>query len=129
VASDQRPVEIILARGLMSNLTTPAFLVDVDGTLVFFNEAAAEILGLRYEEAGPMGPTEWAARFAPLTPDGEPIAPEELPLSIALREMKPAHRCFRVRSMTGDEREIDVSAFPIVGNAGIRGAMSIFWAY
>ena len=54
MATDQRPVELILARGLMSNLTTPAFLVDPDGTLVFFNEAAGELLGLRYEEAGPM---------------------------------------------------------------------------
>ncbi len=30
-----------MARGLMSNLTTPAFLVDEAGTLVFYNEGAA----------------------------------------------------------------------------------------
>src|ERR1700710_196159 len=47
MATEQRPVELILARGLMSNITTPAFLVDLLGTLVFFNDAAGELLGLR----------------------------------------------------------------------------------
>ena len=39
---DQRPVELILARGLMANITTSAFLVDSDGTLAFFNDAAGD---------------------------------------------------------------------------------------
>src|SRR4051794_2665326 len=70
MAIDQRPVELILARGLMSNLTTPAFLVDTHGTLVFFNDAAGELLGLRYEEAGPMPLPEWGTRFIPLDDQG-----------------------------------------------------------
>ncbi len=124
---DQRPVELILARGLMANLTTPAFLVDVDGTLVFFNDAAGELLGLRYEEAGPMALPEWGTRFSPLTEDGQPIPIEDLPLAVAIRERRPVHVHFTVRSLRGDERKIEVSAFPIVGNQGLRGAMAIFW--
>ena len=127
MASDQRPVELILARGLMSNITTPAFLVDVQGTLVFFNDAAGELLGLRYEEAGPMELAQWGTRFMPLSEDGEPLAPDDLPLAVALRERRPVHLAFGVRSAQGDERHIEVSAFPIVGNAGLRGAMAIFW--
>jgi PAS domain S-box-containing protein len=127
MATDQRPVEIILARGLMSNLTTPAFLVDVAGTLVFFNEAAGELLGMRYEEAGPMDAYEWGTRFSPLDDDGRQVPLSELPLAIALSEGRPAHLGFWIRAATGDERKIEVSAFPIVGNAGIRGAMAIFW--
>jgi len=127
MASDQRPVELILARGLMSNITTPAFLVDVQGTLVFFNDAAGELLGLRYEEAGPMELAQWGTRFMPLSEDGEPLAPDDLPLAVALRERRPVHLAFGVRSAQGDERQIEVSAFPIVGNAGLRGAMAIFW--
>ena len=52
---------------------------------------------------------------------------QELPLAIALRDLKPVHRAFTVRSAAGPQREIEVSAFPIVGNAGMRGAMAIFW--
>ena len=85
MSAAQHPVEIILARGLMSNLTTPAFLVDSDGNLVYYNDAAGELLGLRFEEAGPMQREEWATRFEPLGPDGKPIDPESLPLVIALR--------------------------------------------
>jgi PAS domain-containing protein len=127
MAPDQRPVELILARGLMSNLTTPAFLVDVEGTLVFFNEAAGELLGLPYEAAGPMDLREFATRFAPLTQDGRPLEIAQLPLAVALRERRPVHLRFRVRSAHGDQRLIDDSAFPIVGNDGLRGAMAIFW--
>lgn len=127
VAVDQRPVEIILARGLMSNLSTPAFLVDVSGTLVFFNEAAGEILGLRFEEAGPMTTEEWGTRFVPRDGRGRPIAPDDLPLAVALREERPAHMAFSVRSIDGIDHDIAVSAFPIVGNTGVRGAMAIFW--
>ena len=127
MASGQRPVELILARGLMSNLTTPAFLVDADGTLVFFNDAAGELLGLRYEEAGPMGLPEWGTRFVPIADDGRQIPVEDLPLAVALREESPVHVHFKVRSLRGDERQIEVSAFPIVGNQGVRGAMAIFW--
>jgi PAS domain-containing protein len=127
MAPDQRPVELILARGLMSNLTTPAFLVDVEGTLVFFNEAAGELLGLPYEAAGPMDLGDFATRFVPLTQDGRPLQIDELPLAVALREGRPVHLRFRVRSAHGDERQIEDSAFPIVGNDGLRGAMAIFW--
>jgi len=127
VADDQHPIEIILARGMMANLTTLAFLVDADGRLVFFNDAAAETLGLRFEEAGPMGPEEWGTRFEPLTPEGNPIPAEELPLSVALQHARPAHARLRIRSGAGQDHDIEVSALPIIGQAGQRGAMAVFW--
>jgi PAS domain-containing protein len=127
VADVQHPVEVIMARGLMSNMTTPAFLVDNAGTLVFFNEAAGELLGIRFEEAGPMEPQEWGSRFTPTAMDGQPLAVEELPLSIALTQARPAHSPMRILSLAGDTWEIEVSAFPIIGRAGQSGAMAIFW--
>ncbi len=57
----QRPLELILARNLMSALSTPAFLVDEGGLLVFYNEAAGMMLGKRFEELGTVGPEEWGA--------------------------------------------------------------------
>ena len=59
-----------MARGFMANLSTPAFLVDQQGVLVFYNEAAEEILGLTFAEAGPMPAEEWGAQFfEPTGPD------------------------------------------------------------
>jgi PAS domain-containing protein len=127
MAGEQHPVEIIMARGLMSNLTTPAFLVDGDGVLVFYNEAAGELLGLSFEEAGRMPAEVWGGRFDPTRPDGGPLAFEELPLAITLREARPAYAPMRIRSADGKMRKIEVTAFPVVGRAGQSGAMAIFW--
>ena len=112
----------------MSNLATPAFLVGNDGTLVFYNEAAADLLGVGFEEAGPMPAQEWGTRFEPIGPDGNELPLEELPLSIALSEGRAAHREMHIRSATGDDRSIEVTAFPIVGHAGPSGAIAIFWS-
>lgn len=112
----------------MSNLATPAFLVGADGTLVFYNEAAAELLGVGFEETGPLPATEWGTRFDPTAPDGHHLALEELPLAIALSEARPAHREMRIRSGSGDERTIEVTAFPVVGHEGQSGAIAIFWS-
>ena len=68
----QKPLELILARNLMSALSTPAFLVDEGGLLVFYNEAAGILLGKRFEELGPVGPDEWGSIFGPFDEDGEP---------------------------------------------------------
>jgi len=123
----QRPLELILARNLMTSLSTPAFLVDADGQLVFYNEAASALLGKRFEEMGPMGPEEWGGAFGPLDPEGGPIPLDELPLTLALREGRPAHSMFTIRSLRGEEHRIEVSALPIVAGEGARGAMAFFW--
>ena len=127
MAAPQHPVEIIMARGFMSNLTTPAYLIDRDGTLVFYNEAAGELLGLTFEEAGPMPAEEWGARFEPTRPDGSPMALEELPLGIAMGEGRPAHAPLRITSAAGTSHTIEVTAFPVVGRGGQTGAIAIFW--
>jgi PAS domain-containing protein len=127
VAAEQHPIELILARGLMSNLTTPAFLTDSPGNLLYYNDAAGELLGVRFEEAGPMSREDWSTRFQPVDKKGKPVDPEALPLVIALREGRASHTTMRIHPASGDPRDLEVSAFPIIGNAGQRGAMAIFW--
>lgn len=127
MTAEQHPVELIMARGLASNLSTPAFLVDRQGVLVFYNEAAEGILGLSFAEAGSMPADEWAARFEPTGPDGRPVRQEELPLGVALLEGRPAHAPLRITSATGQIEEIEATAFPVIGRGGQSGALAIFW--
>jgi PAS domain-containing protein len=87
----QRPIELILTRQLASYLALPIFLVDPSGTLVFYNEPAEQTLGRRFEETGEMSAAEWSTIFQPTDDAGRPVAPENLPLMVALAERRPAH--------------------------------------
>jgi PAS domain-containing protein len=128
VTADQHPVELIMARGMMSNLASPAFLVDNDGSLIFFNEPAGTMLGLTYEEAGPLAAEEWGTMFKPLDYDGNPIPVEQLPLLRAISAGRPGHSRMAIRSTKGELQRIEVCAFPVVGRTGQHGAMAIFWS-
>jgi PAS domain-containing protein len=123
----QKPLELILARNLLTSISTPAFLVDEEGMLLFYNEAAGALLGIPFEEAGRMEAQEWGSRWGPYGSDGKRIPFEDLPLTIALRQGKPSHASFRIRSAQGEEHDIEVSAFPITAEKGPSGAMAIFW--
>jgi PAS domain-containing protein len=124
---DQKPLELILARNLLTSLSTPAFLVDEKGALIFYNEAAGALLGISFEESGRMPAEEWSHAVGPFGDEGSPIPIEELPTTKALRQGRPAHGGFKVRSVRGHEYEIESTALPIVAEGGQEGAMIFFW--
>ena len=125
--SSHRPIELILARNLLSSLSTPAFLASGPGEIIFYNDAAGRILGKRFEETGKMSPQDWTNTFGPFAENGEPIPLEQQPLTIALRAGRPGHAVYSIRLVRGDERKIEASALPIVGVDGFQGAMVFFW--
>jgi PAS domain-containing protein len=123
----QKPLELILARNLMSALSTPAFLVDEGGVLVFYNEAAGVLLGKRFEELGTVGAEEWGSLFGPFDDRGEPIPYDDLPLVVAVRDGRPAHADFAISSVDGTRHQVEASAFPILTAHGSQGAIAVFW--
>jgi PAS domain-containing protein len=126
--SAQKPLELILARNLLTSLSTPSFLVDGDGTMVFYNEAAAAVLGRSFEEAGQMTVAEWTDAFGPLSSEGGRLDFDELSLTKAIRDGRPAHGSFRIRTASDPEQPIEAAAFPIVASPeGTSGAMILFW--
>jgi PAS domain-containing protein len=127
MSAGQRPIELIQARSLIASLSTAAFLVDEAGTLLFFNEPAAKLLGMSFEEAGEMPPEVWGSRFRPREPGGRELAVEELPLTIALRDGTPGHARMEITAADDADHQIAVSAIPIRGQAGQHGAFAIFW--
>lgn len=126
-ASSQRPLELILARNLLSSLSTPAFLADRRNDIVFYNEAAGVLFGRRFEESGTLSAERWLNDFGPLDERGEPIPLEEQPVIIALRANRAAHARHRIRSLGGAVHVVEVSGFPIIGADGFHGAMVFFW--
>ena len=123
-----QPIERILVRHLGSRLAVPLFLIDTDGTLVFYNEAAEQLLGQRFDEAGEMSFDAWTAAFAVRDKSGQPLEIDELPLVQALRKRRPAYARFDITGMDGAMRSLEVAAFPLQGQGGSRlGAVALFW--
>ena len=122
------PIELILVRHLASTLTIPTFLVDVEGTLVFYNEAAEGLLGRRFDEAGEMAFEDWTAAYAVRDKSGRLVRSEEIPLVRALRESRPIHVRVDITGLDGAARTLEVTAFPLVGQGEQRlGAVALFW--
>ena len=129
MAAAQKPLELILARNLLTSLSTPAFLLDENSALVFYNESAGALLGISFEETGRMGPQEWTGSFGPFDDDGNPLSLDDLDITHSLRERRPAHSRFCIRSSRGQEHRIEAAAFPIIASEeGASGAMIFFWA-
>ena len=123
-----RDLIIILARDLTSRLATPTFVVDAEGTLVYFNEAAEPVLGRTYAESGALRAGEWATEWSPTDGQGRPLSLEELPLGIAFKEGRAAHRAMRITGGDGMARDIEVTAFPLCAQPDlILGAIAVFW--
>jgi PAS domain-containing protein len=120
---------LILAREFASNLSTPTLIADDRGIIVFYNEAAEEVIGTTFAEAGEMPLDDYSASFAPRTRGSEePLSPERLPARIALDQRRATHMQLRATSRDGVDRDIAVTAFPLFAHADeFVGIVAIFW--
>lgn len=124
----QPDLVLIVARSFATKLATPTVIIDARGDLVFFNDAAAEVLGSSYPEVGELRVSHWQELFQPRTLDQKPMTAAETPGGVALLERRPVHDSFTVRGLDGREREITVTSFPLFSHPDkVVGSMSIFW--
>jgi PAS domain-containing protein len=128
VERTQPDLVLIVARSFATKLATPTLIIDADGDLVYFNDAAAEVLGSSYLDVGALQAERWQELFEPRTLDEEPLTAEQTPGGVALLERRPVHDSFAFRGLDGREREITVTAFPLFSHPDeVVGVMSIFW--
>ena len=124
----QEPIELILVKHWASYTAIPILIVDADGTLVYYNQSAEQILGRSFDEVGEINALDLDEIFVTSDLDGSPIPSGELPLARSLKEDVPAHRKIRIRAPDGTWRTIDATALPLIGQGGRHvGALSILW--
>src|SRR4029078_9983713 len=92
VPGSPKSLPLILARELAANLATPMFLMDPGGMLVFYNDAAALLLGKPFSELGEIPSGEFGASLALAEMDGTGLRRRDSPSGIAFYEGKPAHK-------------------------------------
>jgi len=125
----QQSVEMILVRQLAGYLFVPVVVVDTTGTVIFYNEPAERILGVRFDETGRIDSKE-ADRLIELSED--PTAgPDDTgrPLLAALHQRRPVHvRRWLLRRGDRVRLHIELTAFPIIDQEErLLGAMAMFW--
>lgn len=124
----QQPLEMILLRQLASYLANPIWIMDDSGDLLYYNEPAESLLGVQFDDAGPIQAGDLAEMFKVTDLKGEPVSDSELPVVIALTKRLPAHRALRIHGLDGVWREIEVTATPVVGQGDrFLGAFATFW--
>src|SRR5437763_7960700 len=123
---EEQPLELILTRNLISIISLAAILVDSEGTIVFYNDAAAEVIGARYEETGQIPQDQWTVEIGPFDAQGEPLTRDDLPLTVALRDGRPGSGSFYICADWG-LIPVEAAALPLVGAAGQHGALVDFW--
>lgn len=111
----RRPIELVMARQWSALLTTPTLLFDDRGSLIYFNEAAALVVGRSFSESGSMASQEWHAAFRVEGPDGTVVHWDESPLAQALEAEHAMQRTVVLRGMDGQRRQVTLTSFPIRG--------------
>ena len=125
----QQSVEMILVRQLASYLFVPVLVVDTAGTVIFYNEPAERILGVRFEETGRIDREE-ADRLVELSEDPGAGADEAgRPLITALQERRPVHaRRWLLRRGDRVRLQVEITVFPIIDqDERVLGAVAMFW--
>jgi PAS domain-containing protein len=124
----QQPLEMILLKQLAQHLASPIWIVEATGELVFYNEPAEQMLGIKFGDVGPLVAVEITEMFEVTEPDGKPLAESDLPVTDALINRTPANRLVRFRAKDGVPRLVEVLAMPIVGQGHrFLGVMATFW--
>lgn len=127
--SGTRSLPLILARELAANLATPMFLIDGEGILVYFNEAAELMLGRSFAEVGAITANEFGNRLQLAELDGTPMRRRDSPAGVAFLRREPSHRTVLATSLDGSRRPFEVTAYPLFGKIGdMHGVLTVFWA-
>jgi PAS domain-containing protein len=103
-------------------------MVDAEGRVVFVNEPAERLIGLRHDDTGELPLANLAEFYAPLDEDGAPMPFDQLPIRVALRERRPKQGTLFIHDAEGTAHHITTTAIPLDGQGGtLLGAMAIFW--
>jgi PAS domain-containing protein len=104
------------------------FVIGPTGDLLYFNESAEPLLGLRFDEAGELDVEEWGRIIPTFDEFGAAFKPEERPLVLTLTERRPIHRRLILQRFDGRSVQVEGTAIPLVASDDRKlGALAFFW--
>jgi PAS domain-containing protein len=127
-APTAKSLPLILARELAANLATPMFLIDANGVLIFYNEAAELLIGRSFGELGEVAATDFGAVLQLADSDGTPLRRRDTPAGVAFFDRRPSHRMLVATGYDGVRRKVEVTAYPLFGTTHeMHGVVTVFW--
>lgn len=124
----QQPLEMIILRQLASYLTIPMWMMDGAGDLIFYNEPAEALLGVQFDDVGPIRAGQLVGMWQVTDTDGELLPEAEFPVVAALTRQVAGHRVLRFQARDGEWRDVEVTAIPIEGQGKrFLGVLAMFW--
>lgn len=124
----QKALTLILGRELAANLATPMFLIDAEGQLVYFNEAAEEVIGRTWADVGEISSLEFGAMLDLQDIDGGQMRRRDTPTSLSFNERRPAHAVLQAKMSDGSRKVVEVTAYPLFARTDeMHGVVTIFW--
>lgn len=117
----QKPVELILTRQLAGYVDVATLLFDAALTLVFFNDAAAELLGRSFDASGPLSASARMGALGLGSAKADPVA-------LAVSANTPAHTRATLRAFDGRPLDVEITVVPMRGQTGEAvGAVAYLW--
>ena len=124
----QRNLVLILARAFASQLATAVFLLDPEGTVIYYNEAGERLTGRPFTEGAGQAIDEWMMRIRPRDEEGLDVAIQDLPIGTTMLKHDPAHGIVTFRTEDGDDRRVETASFPLFAHTeDFVGTFSIVW--
>jgi hypothetical protein len=120
---------------------TPAFLprvareeasraapFDATGTLVYYNDAAEQMLGRTYAELGPVTADEFGTMLQLADVGGTPLRRRDSPAGVAFINREPSHRTLLATTLDGRRETFECTAYPLFGKTDqMHGVLAVFW--
>jgi len=125
---EQRNLVLILARAFAAQLATAVFLLDPEGTIIYYNEAAEELTGRPFIEGAGLTIDEWMTRTRPRDTGGLDVGVQDLPLGTTMLKQQPAHGIVVFRTADGVDRRVETASFPLFAHTeDFVGSFSVVW--
>lgn len=116
-AMPSQEIEFILSRQLAEYISTPVALVDHDGKMIYYNESAEHILGVKFNDEGEIESRGWLDRFYEEGNQGKSINVLDLPFIKVLTSRHIIHGEYWMRNLEEINQKVLIVCIPVVGMA------------
>lgn len=124
----QKSIEIILFRQLVTYLVMPSFIIDPDGFMIYWNDAAEQFLDFKFSERDETSTTtDWKLLFTPQDKNGSTLPFDKSPLFISSTQYRIACDKFYITNLQQKLKYIVLCSIPIFNYTDIYlGCIAFF---